>query len=203
MAGASVEGAIMVQTIIPDLSNERGSSFIARLSRSPGGQPVSALMAAPQSYDAIQLILRVFFQTKGNTSADALKAALEILERPYAGVVTTHHRLFSATDHDAFTRNMIWLGAWRKGEKKFQYPEDAKRTSVIRRKEGDAERTTPAPLQRCADPPKQTTTHGSAQRHVRRRRSSPFWRIALESKSNDDSPPGTQRSVGGGKQDAL
>jgi len=134
-AGAAVEGSIMVQTIIQDLSNERRSSFIARLARSAGGQPVSSLMAAAQSYDAVQLMLRVMFQTKGNTSADTLKAALENLERPYVGVVTTHDRPFSATDHDAFTRNMIWLGVWRKGEVQFQYPQDAKRASVIRRKE--------------------------------------------------------------------
>ena len=92
-------------------------------------------MAAAQSYDAVQLMLRALFQTKGNTLADALKAALEDLERPYAGVVTTHDRPFSATDHDAFTRNMVWLGVWRKGEIQFQHPEDAKRASVIRRKE--------------------------------------------------------------------
>ena len=134
-AGPAVEGSIMVQTIIQDMSNERRTSFIARLARSAGAQPVSSLMAAAQSYDAVQLMLRALFQTKGNTAADALKGALENLERPYAGVVTTHDRPFSATDHDAFTRNMIWLGVWRKGEIQFQYPEDAKRASVIRRKE--------------------------------------------------------------------
>lgn len=134
-AGAAVEGAVMVQTIIQDLSNERRTSFIARLNRSAGGQPISSLMAAAQSYDAVQLMLRALFQTKGNTSADALKTALENLERPYAGVVTTHDRPFSPTDHDAFTRNMVWLGVWRRGEVHFQYPEDAKRASMIRRKE--------------------------------------------------------------------
>ena len=134
-AGAAVEGAVMVQTIIQDLSNERRTSFIARLNRSAGGQPISSLMAAAQSYDAVQLMLRALFQTKGNTSADALKTALENLERPYAGVVTTHDRPFSPTDHDAFTRNMTWLGVWRRGEVHFQYPEDAKRASMIRRKE--------------------------------------------------------------------
>ena len=92
-------------------------------------------MAAAQSYDAVQLMLRVMFQTRGNTSGDVLKAALENLERPYAGVVTTHDKPFSATDHDAFTRNMVWLGVWRKGEIQFHHPEDAKRASVIRRKQ--------------------------------------------------------------------
>ena len=31
-------------------------------------------------------------------------------------MVTTHEKPFSATDHDAFSQNMIWLGAWRRGE---------------------------------------------------------------------------------------
>ena len=57
------------------------------------------------------------------------------MERPYAGVVTTHEKPFSAADHDAFSRNMIWLGVWRRGGIQFQYPDDAKRSSFIRRKE--------------------------------------------------------------------
>ena len=125
----------MVQTIIQDLSNERRSSFIARLKRHAGAQPVGSLMAAAQSYDAVQLMLRVLFQTHGETSADKLKRALEDLQRPYAGVVTTHDKPFAPTDHDAFTRNMVWLGVWRHGEVQFLYPEDAKRAAYIRRKE--------------------------------------------------------------------
>jgi len=134
-AGSAAAGAIMVQTIIQDLSNERRSSFIARLRRHSGQQAIGSLMAAAQSYDAVQLMLRVMFQTRGDTLGAALKAALENLERPYSGVVTTHDKPFSATDHDAFTRNMIWLGVWRKGEIQFQYPEDAKHASIIRRKQ--------------------------------------------------------------------
>ncbi len=133
-AGAAAEGAMMVQSIIADTSNERRMSFIARLKRHAGSQPIGSLMAAAQTYDAVHLMLRVLFQTKGNTTGDALKQALENLERPYAGVVTTHEKPFSASDHDAFSRNMIWLGVWRRGEVQFYYPEDAKRSAFIRRK---------------------------------------------------------------------
>jgi len=131
----AAEGAIMVQSIIQDVANERRASFIARLKRYANGQPVGSLMAAAQTYDAVHLMLRALFQTKGDTSGDALKKALENLERPYAGVVTTHDKPFSASDHDAFTRNMVWLGVWRRGEIHYLYPEDAKRSSYIRRKE--------------------------------------------------------------------
>jgi branched-chain amino acid transport system substrate-binding protein len=134
-AGAAIEAAIMVQTIIQDLSNERRASFIARLKRHAGKQPIGSLMAAAQSYDAVHMMLRAVFQTKGDLSGNALKFALENLQRPYAGVVTTHDRPFSSSDHDAFTRNMVWLGQWRRGEIQFFYPEDAKRAAYIRRKE--------------------------------------------------------------------
>lgn len=134
-AGPAIEGAVMTQTIVQDISNERRSSFIARLKRQANGQPVGSLMSAAQSYDAVHLMLRVLFQTKGDVSGPALKAALENLERPYPGVITTHDKPFSSSDHDAFTRNMVWLGVWRKGEIQFYYPEDAKRASIIRRKQ--------------------------------------------------------------------
>jgi branched-chain amino acid transport system substrate-binding protein len=134
-AGAAIDGAITVQTIIPDLSNERRSSFIARLARSAGGEQVHSLMAAAQSYDAMHMLFRALFQTGGDTSGDAMKTALEHLKTPYKGVITTHDNPFSPADHDAFTRNMVWLGEWNGGKIQFHYPEDAKRASVIRRKE--------------------------------------------------------------------
>lgn len=133
-AGAAAEGAIMVQTIIQDLSNERRTSFMARLKRYAGKQEVGSLMAAAQTYDAVYLLLHAMFQTGGNTDGDALKVALENLEKPYTGVVTSYDHPFSQHDHDAFSMNMIWLGQWRKGEVQFLYQDDAKRAGFIRRK---------------------------------------------------------------------
>ena len=127
---------MMVQSIIPNLANERRSSFIARLKRQAGKEPVASLMAAAQTYDAVHLMLRAVFQTRGDTRAEKLKTALEQLDKPYVGVITTYDQPFSANDHDAFSINMIWLGVWRKGEIRFQYPEDEKRASFIRRKQG-------------------------------------------------------------------
>lgn len=134
-SGGSAEGALAVQSIIRDLSNERRTSFMARLSKHAGDKPVGSLMAAAQTYDAVHMMLRAVFQAKGNTSGKALKAALEDLQKPYAGVVTTHVKPFSASDHDAFTINMIWLGVWKRGEIQFAYAEDATKSSVMRRKE--------------------------------------------------------------------
>ncbi|WP_374567313.1 ABC transporter substrate-binding protein [Ideonella sp.] len=135
-SGGAAEGAMMVQSIVPDLSNERRMSFIARLKRHAGDAPIASLMAAAQTYDAVHLMLRAVFQSHGDTRGPALKDALEHLEQPYAGVVTTHDRPFSLQDHDAFTMNMIWLAVWRNGALQFVYADDAKRASVMRRKDG-------------------------------------------------------------------
>jgi branched-chain amino acid transport system substrate-binding protein len=134
-SGGGAEGAVMVQSIIPNLANERRMSFIARLKRQAGKEPVASLMAAAQTYDAVHLMLRALFQTRGDTSAGALKQALENLDKPYVGVITTYERPFSSRDHDAFTMNMIWFGTWRQGEIRYQYAEDEKRAGFIRRKQ--------------------------------------------------------------------
>lgn len=134
-SAGGAEGAMMVQSIIPNLANERRSSFIARLKRQAGGAPVASLMAAAQTYDATHLMMRALFQTRGDTRAERLKQALEQLDKPYVGVITTYDQPFSASDHDAFSINMIWLGVWRKGEIRFQYAEDEKRAGFIRRKQ--------------------------------------------------------------------
>ncbi len=135
-AGAeALEGTLMAQSIIQDGAHERRASFLARYTRMhPTERPIGSLMAAAQSYDAVHLMLRALFQTRGDTSGPALKAALEDLQEPYRGVVSTFDRPFSKDDHDAFSDNMIWLGQWRGGRIVYHYPADAKLSSVLRRK---------------------------------------------------------------------
>jgi branched-chain amino acid transport system substrate-binding protein len=135
-AGPEVlEGTMMAQSIIHDTANERRASFLARYYKQTSEKRIGSLMAAAQSYDSVHLMLRALFQTRGNSSGPALKLALENLERPYQGVVTTYAQPFSAADHDAFSANMIWLGVWRKGEIGFYYSEEAKLSAAVRRKE--------------------------------------------------------------------
>ncbi len=132
---AALEGTLMAQSIIQDGANERRASFIARYTRQhPTERPIGSLMAAAQSYDAVHLMLRALFQTRGDSRGPALKAALEDLQEPYRGVVSTFDRPFSKDDHDAFSDRMIWLGEWRSGRIVYHYPGDAKLSSVLRRK---------------------------------------------------------------------
>lgn len=131
----ALEGTLMTQSIIQDSANERRASFLARYSRlHPTERPIGSLMAAAQTYDAVNLMLRAVFQTKGDTSGPALKAALEDLREPYRGVITTFDKPFSKDDHDAFSDRMIWLGEWRGGSIVYHYASDARLSAVFRRK---------------------------------------------------------------------
>lgn len=134
-AGApAVEGTMVVQTIIQDNLNERRGGFIGRYFKHSPEKRIGSLMAAAQAYDSVHLMLWALFQTKGDTSGPALKAALENLQRPYQGVVTTYTQPFSRLDHDAIALNMLWLGVWKNGQIEYFYPEDAKQAGFVRRK---------------------------------------------------------------------
>ena len=93
------------------------------------------MMSASQTYDAVHLLLRAMFASKGDLSGPALKKALENLPRPYQGVVTTYERPFSDKEHDAISANMLWLGVWRDGQRQYYYPQDAKLGGMVRRKQ--------------------------------------------------------------------
>lgn len=135
-AAEASEGSRMAVTIIRDTSNERRSSFMVRLRQHAKAEKISSLMAAAQTYDAVHLGLRAMLQSRGDTSGIGLKAALEDLRTPYRGVVTTHEKPFSPNDHDAFTKNMLWLGAWHKDDIVFAHSDDAKKSAVLRTKSG-------------------------------------------------------------------
>lgn len=135
VAKGAVDGSLMVQTVLPNLFLERNASFLRSYNKASPEPLIGSMMSASQTYDAVHLLLRAIFETKGNLSGPRLKKALENLPRPYQGVVTTYDQPFSATEHDAISANMLWLGTWRDGQRHYHYREDAKLASLIRRKQ--------------------------------------------------------------------
>jgi branched-chain amino acid transport system substrate-binding protein len=135
-AGAGpLEGTMMTQSIIQDAANEARTAFIAAFSRRHGHRPPGSLMAAAQTYDSVNLLVRALFATHGDASPDAVRRALEQPREPYRGVVTTYDHPFGARDHDAFSVNMIWLGVWRGGEIHYFHAADAGLSGAVRHKE--------------------------------------------------------------------
>ena len=133
-SGGGVENALMVQTVLPNPAMERNSAFLRGYAKLSKERPIGSMMSASQTYDAMHLLLRAMFTAKGDLSGPGIKTALENLDQPYRGVVTTYDRPFSSNDHDAISSNMLWMGTWRDGERVYAYPEDAARATIIRRK---------------------------------------------------------------------
>ena len=134
-SSGAVENAMMVQTVLPNPKLERNNNFLRGYAKLSKEQPIGSMMSASQTYDAMHLLLRGIFAAKADLSGPALKAALENLKQPYRGVVTTYDQPFSASDHDAISSNMLWLGTWRGGERTYAYAEDAARATVSRLKQ--------------------------------------------------------------------
>jgi branched-chain amino acid transport system substrate-binding protein len=134
-----VEGALMVQTVLPNVFMERNSTFLRNYAKLSKETPIGSMMSAAQTHDAVYLLLRAMFDSKGDLSSAALKRTLENPSGTYRGVVTTYERAFSPDDHDAISANMLWLGTWRNGERGYYYKEDERRATILRRKEGVAQ----------------------------------------------------------------
>lgn len=134
-SGGKVEGALVVQTVLPNIFLERNSTFLRNYNKVRKEQPIGSMMSAAQTYDAVNLLVRAMFDSRGDFSGPAMKRALENPSGIYRGVVTTYDRPFSDKDHDAISLNMLWLGTWRNQERAYHYKEDEKRATVIRRKQ--------------------------------------------------------------------
>lgn len=132
-----VDGTFMVQTVLPNIFLERNSTFLRNYAKLSKESPIGSMMSAAQTYDAVHLLLRAMFDSKGDLSSPSLKRALENPSSTYRGVVTTYERAFSPQDHDAISSNMLWLGTWRNGERGYAYKEDERRATIIRRKEAE------------------------------------------------------------------
>ena len=130
-----LEGTMMTQSIIQDSANEARTAFIAAFARQNAHRPPGSLMAAAQTYDSVNLLVRALFATRGDTAPAAVKQALEQPREPHRGVVTTYDHPFGARDHDAFSVNMIWLGVWRGGEIRYFHASDAGLSGAVRHKQ--------------------------------------------------------------------
>ncbi|MDB5751260.1 MAG: receptor ligand binding region family protein [Ramlibacter sp.] len=138
VSNGKVEGALMVQTVLPNVFLERNSSFLRNYAKISKESPIGSMMSAAQTYDAVHLLLRAMFDSKNDLSAAGLKRALENPSNAYRGVVTTYERAFSPADHDAISMNMLWLGTWRNQERGYAHKEDERRATIIRRKDAVA-----------------------------------------------------------------
>ncbi len=132
-AGSAGEGALVAVSFIQQASFQRRNAFITAYTQKFNTPVIPAPMAAAQGYDAALLLFYALHQA-GSEEPLRIKAALEDLRRPVAGVITTYDKPFSPQDHDAITGNMLVMGVVRGGAVEYAYREDAARGFFVQRK---------------------------------------------------------------------
>jgi branched-chain amino acid transport system substrate-binding protein len=138
-AGPGGEGARMPQTFIQEPTTPKRQSFIVSYLKmfNPKNSRIDSPVSAAQGYDSIYLLAAAIKQA-GSTEGPKIKAALEDLQAPVEGVVTTYHKPFTKTDHEAITANIPVFGEVKGGKVVYAYPADQQRASVIQVKDVNA-----------------------------------------------------------------
>ena len=131
-AGKNGNGALMPQTFIEDPITPKAKSFIEAYHKAYGVTRIPSAVAAAQGYDAVYLFAAAVKQACSADSAK-IKAALEDLKDPVAGVISTWKHPYSKWDnasvetHEAFRRENAVMGMVQDGRVVFAHDEDRAR----------------------------------------------------------------------------
>ncbi|MDO8774314.1 MAG: ABC transporter substrate-binding protein [Burkholderiaceae bacterium] len=132
-AGKNADGAIMPQTFIQEANTPKRTSFIAAYQKAYKVDRIPSPVSAAQGYDSVYLLAAAMTQAK-STEGPKILAALENLQAPIEGVVTTYNKPFSKADHEAITQNMAVIGKVQDGRVLYAYDEDKKQGGEVRTK---------------------------------------------------------------------
>ncbi|HLO64614.1 MAG TPA: ABC transporter substrate-binding protein [Azonexus sp.] len=132
-AGKNAEGARMPQTFVEAPNNYRRTSFISAYHHADGSKRIPSAVSAAQGYDSALLLMAAINQA-GSTEGPKIRAALENLQKPVYGVITTYSPPFTKDDHEALSDNMVLMGEIKQGQVGFAHPDDEKRSLLVHRK---------------------------------------------------------------------
>ena len=132
-AGKNADGALMPQTFIQEANTPKRASFITAYQKAYKVDRIPSPVSAAQGYDSIYLLAAAMTQAK-STEGPKILAALENLQAPVEGVVTTYNKPFSKADHEAITQNMAVIGKVQDGRVIYAYDEDKKKGGEVRTK---------------------------------------------------------------------
>ena len=134
VAAAHAEGAISPQTFVEGATSASGREFETAYRTEYKRQRITNPTAAAGGYDSI-LLLAAAIRQANSTEGPKIKAALEDLQAPVEGVVTTYNKPFSKTDHDAITANIPVFGEVKAGRVVFANADDQKGADKVRVKQ--------------------------------------------------------------------
>jgi branched-chain amino acid transport system substrate-binding protein len=132
-AGKNADGAIMPQTFIQEGNTPKRASFITAYQKAYKVDRIPSPVSAAQGYDSVYLLAAAMTQAK-STEGPKILAALESLQAPIEGVVTTYNKPFTKEDHEAITQNMAVIGKVQDGRVYYAYDEDKKKGGEVRTK---------------------------------------------------------------------
>ncbi len=136
-AGPNAEGARMPQTFIQDPNTPKRKAFITAYQKAYNVKRIPSPVSAAQGYDSMYLLAAAIKQAQ-STEGPKIRAALETLQAPVEGVITTYNKPYTHDDHEAITMNIPVMGEVKNGVVVYAYPEDRQTASVVRTKDAKA-----------------------------------------------------------------
>ena len=127
-AAAYGEGALMPVTFIEEANTPRRKAFIEANARLSGQPHMVYPSASAQGYDAMKLLAAAIRQA-GSTEGGKIRQALENLQGPVEGIITTYANPFTAENHEALTAKDVVTGRVSNGRVIFNNPGDMERLS--------------------------------------------------------------------------
>jgi len=131
-AGPGGEGARMPQTFIQEPTTAKRRAFIDNYLRTfkPKNNRIDSPVSAAQGYDSIYLLAAAIRQA-GATDGPKVLAALESLNEPVEGVVTTYMKPFSKANHEAITAGIAVMGEVKGQRVVYAYDADFTKASQV------------------------------------------------------------------------
>ncbi len=130
-AGKNGDGARMPQTFIQDPNTPKRKAFIDAYQKAYKIERIPSPVSAAQGYDSMYLLAAAIKQA-GNTDGVKVRQALENLNAPVEGVITTYVHPYTHDDHEAITMNMVVMGEVKNGHVVYAY--DADKGQAVREK---------------------------------------------------------------------
>ncbi len=125
-AGKNGNGATMPETFIQVGTTPKRKAFIDAYLKDfkPKNGIIASPVSAAQGYDSVYLLAAAIKQA-GGTEGPKILGALQSLNAPLEGVVTTYNKPYTQADHEAITEKEVVMGVVENGRVQFLNAEDA------------------------------------------------------------------------------
>lgn len=114
-AGSAGNGAATPQSFIQAEAKGKQKEFVEKYHKATGQDRISCAPAAAQGYDATYILKAAIEQAK-STDGSKIVHALENLEKPVSGLITTYTKPYSKNDHEALNPENVRMGEIKDGK---------------------------------------------------------------------------------------